>query len=92
MGMLPSEYSLYDSYVTKELVAKYRREYDESSRPFEPIPLDDYAEIFRYCVGFVENYSDDVLWLYKNFAPTIVGAFENPGKLAAMNIGVSTAS
>ncbi|MCB2523816.1 hypothetical protein KQ869_15485, partial [Listeria monocytogenes] len=63
-----------------------------SSRPFEPIPLDDYAEIFRYCVGFVENYSDDVLWLYKNFAPTIVGAFENPGKLAAMNIGVSTAS
>lgn len=92
MGMLPPEYSLYDSYVTKELVAKYRREYDESCRPFEPIPLDDYAEIFRYCVGFVENYSDDVLWLYKNFAPTIVGAFETPEKLAAINFGVSTAS
>ncbi|MDH4565637.1 site-specific integrase [Pseudomonas sp. BN414] len=92
LGMLPPEYSLYDSYVTKELVAKYRREYDESSRPFEPIPLDDYAGIFKYCVGFVENYSDDVLWLYKNFAPTIAGAFENPEKLAMLSFGVSTAS
>ncbi|MFO7073805.1 hypothetical protein P3E18_26570, partial [Pseudomonas aeruginosa] len=44
------------------------------------------------CVGFVENYSADVLWLYKNFAPTIVGAFETPEKLAAINFGVSTAS
>ncbi|MEH7996780.1 tyrosine-type recombinase/integrase [Pseudomonas aeruginosa] len=92
MGMLPPEYCLYDKYVTKELVAKYRREYDESSQPYEPIPLDDYAEIFQYCVKFVEDYSADVLWLYKNFGPTIVGAFDIPEKLAAINFGVSTAS
>lgn len=92
MGMLPPEYSIYDSYITKDVVAKYRRQYDESSRPFDPIPLDDYAEIFKYCVRFVEEYSSDVLWLYKNFAPTIVGAFDRPEKLGIENFGVSTAS
>ncbi|MGV8584427.1 hypothetical protein ACV34H_33515, partial [Pseudomonas aeruginosa] len=37
-------------------------------------------------------YSEDVLWLYRTFAPTIQGAFVNPGKLAAISYSVSTAS
>ena len=91
-GLLPPEYSIASKYVSKEDVARYRKEFDESCSPYQPIALDDYASIVSHCVRYVEDYSRDVIWLYDTYYPTVVGGFDNLDRAELKPEGLSAAS
>ena len=76
-GLLPPEYSVFYNFVSREEVARYRKEYDETCSTYQPIALDDYASIVNHCIRFVEEYSIDVIWLYDTYYPTIVGGIDS---------------
>lgn len=91
-GLLPKQYTVFGTYVSKEYVARKRAEYDATATTFLPIPLDDYAQILNHCISVVVDYSDDVIWLYKTYYPTLVGAFEHTDRLKLNPFGFSTGS
>lgn len=90
--LLPAEYAIEPRIVAKQQVAEYRALYDATSKPFEPIGLDDYAAIVSHCVTMVEEYSLDVFWLYDNFYSSIVGGYTYPerAKLKSGSFSPST--
>lgn len=71
--MLPPQYAIHDTYVDKPTVGRYREAYDNASTPFSPIPLDDYAEVVVHCLRWVNDYGDDVLWVFRTFFRSVVG-------------------
>lgn len=79
--LLPTKYTLNAPLVSDRTVSGFRKLADQESKPFEPIPLDEYARIFNYCGDMVEVFSKDILWLYDNFKHRIVGAIHNPERL-----------
>lgn len=87
--LLPPEYAIHSRIVKKEEVARYRQEYDDASTPYLPISLDDYANITSHCIRMVEEYSKDVLWLYRTYYPSVVGGFEHADR-AALRKGFSS--
>lgn len=72
-GLLPPAYSISTEFVTSADVAKYRNEFEDSTAPYQPIPLDDFAEIVNYAALVVREYSQDILWLARTYYPTLVG-------------------
>jgi len=91
-GMIPAEYSVFFNYVSKEDVARHRKEYDETCSPYQPIALDDYASIINHCIRYVEEYSPDVIWLYDTYYPTVVGGFDDLERGALKPGGLSPSS
>lgn len=89
-GLLPPQYSIETEFVNSEQLAAYRIVADEATVPFKPIPLDDYAEIISHCMRLVEDYSDDIIWLYKTYYPTLVG--KESGRFELRPEGLSTGS
>ncbi|MFV8781886.1 tyrosine-type recombinase/integrase [Microbulbifer sp. SA54] len=81
-GLLPKELALTGNLISKERVRELRTEYDEQSNPFLPLPMDDYATIFNYCLDMIEKYSQDCLWLYETFKHSLVGAYSTPSKIS----------
>jgi hypothetical protein len=92
MGLLPAQYSIYQRLIEKSDVSSYWGAYENSSNPFTPIPLDDFAEIINYCLTMVNDYGEDVIWLYQTFYPTMVGAFEHSSRMALRPTGFSSGS
>lgn len=91
-GLLPLQYALAGTFVEKADVSLHRLAYDNSSNPFAPIPLDDYAEIINYCLTMVNEFGEDVIWLYQTYYPTLVGAFDHPDRMKLRPTGFSTGS
>lgn len=85
-ALIPAEYSIFTRFVSKEEVGRHRKAYDETCSPYQPIALDDYAEIVNHCIRFVDDYSQDIIWLYDTYYPMVVGAFDDPAR-AALKIG-----
>ena len=90
--LLPAEYSIFFNYVSRQEVARHRKEYDEMCSTYQPIALDDYANIVNHCIRSVEQYSDDVIWLYDTYYPTVVGGFDDPDRAALKPRGLSSGS
>jgi hypothetical protein len=90
--LLPVEYSIFLNCISEQDVAQYRKEYDESCSPYQPIALDDYANIINHCIRSVEDYSRDVIWLYETYYPTVVGGFDDPSRAALKPGGFSPSS
>lgn len=88
--LLPPVYSVVGELITDEQVSAYRKAYDDVTVPYKPIPLDDYAEIVNHCVRLVEDYSQDILWLYTTYYPTLVGKSHERHTLKSS--GLSTGS
>lgn len=80
--LLPVEYAIHSPIITREQVSIFRGEMDANVKPYEPIPLDDYAAIINHCIRLVEDYSKDVLWLFETYYPTIVGVRSHPERAA----------
>lgn len=91
-GLLPFQYAISEIFVEKTDVSIHRMAYDNSSNPFAPIPLDDYAEIINYCLTMVDEYGEDVIWLYQTYYPTMSGAFSYPDRMELRPTGFSTGS
>lgn len=89
-GLLPPQYSIATDFVDSEQLAAYRAAADDAVVPYKPIPLDDYAEIINHCLRLVEDYSDDIIWLYRTYYPTLVG--KDSGRLELRPEGLSTGS
>ncbi|TCG01021.1 hypothetical protein BZM26_09695 [Paraburkholderia strydomiana] len=87
-SMLPPQYAIHDEYVDKATVGRYREAYDNASAPFSPIPLDDYAEVVDHCLRWVNDYGDDVLWLFRTFFRSVVG--EQAAKLRQDSLSVNS--
>lgn len=90
--LLPPQYAITEAFVEKADVSLHRMAYDNSTNPFAPIPLDDYAEIINYCLTMVDEYGEDVIWLYQTYYPTLVGAFDHPARMELRPTGFSTGS
>lgn len=88
--LLPPQYAIAGEFLTSQEVSAYRAVADDAAVPYRPIPLDDYAEIINHCLRLVEDYSDDILWLYKSYYPTLVG--KDSGRLKLRPDGHSTGS
>lgn len=78
--LLPFEYSIHERVVTNDEVSRLRRAYDDQVKPYEPIALDDYASMIHHCMRMVEDYSEDVLWLYDTYYPSVVGGYQYPDR------------
>ena len=91
-GLLPVEYSVFFNYVSKQDVARHRKEYDDASSTYQPIALDDYASIVNHCIRSVEEYSPDVIWLYDTYYPSVVGGFDDLERTALKPGGLSPSS
>lgn len=72
-GMLPPIYAISEQFVADEVASRLRREMDDFAAPFEPIPLDDYAQLVGYAAAMVNDYSEDLLWLARTYYPTLTG-------------------
>jgi len=89
-GLLPPQYSIATEFVDSEKLAAYRTAADDAAVPYKPIPLDDYAEIINHCLRLVDDYSEDIIWLYRTYYPTLVG--KDSGRLEFRPEGLSTGS
>lgn len=88
--LLPPEYAIAGEFVTSEQVSAYRLAVDDAAVPYMPIPLDEYAEITNHCLRLVEDYSEDIIWLYETYYPTLVGKESERAELRPS--GISTGS
>lgn len=89
-GMLPACYALKTEFFSKEDIDQYYRAQVESTNAFQPIPLDDFAQIVSYCKTLVDEYSTDILWLARTYCTTLVG--HSPDRASVLGAGFSTAS
>jgi integrase len=90
--LIPVEYAILTRVVTKAEISRFRKEYDDQSQPFEPIPMDAYASIISHCIRMVEDYSQDVIWLYDTYYASIVGGYEYSDRAALKPGSLSTTS
>lgn len=88
-GMLPPIYCVSSEFVTADEVCKFRREMDDQAVPFEPIPLDDYAQLVTYSASMVNDYAEDLLWLARTYYPTLIG--REPDRAPTIAGGLSLA-
>ncbi|RQM59712.1 MULTISPECIES: tyrosine-type recombinase/integrase [Burkholderia] len=89
-SLLPPQYAIHDKYIDKATVGRYREAYDNASTPFSPIPLDDYAEVVVHCLRWVNDYGDDVLWLFRTFFRSVVSQQAEQAKLRLDSLSLNS--